>query len=107
VNVRSEAVNNGVEPRWIHDPGLAVASRAIAAALGGYALATVAPVLLSQAIALPRVHAALAGLLLSPVVYTAAIMWAFAARSAGRAWIGLMIPTMLCSALNAAMRLLG
>lgn len=105
--MRSEVASSQAVPRWIHNPRLGIASRAMAAVLGGYVLATVSSVSLSQLVTLPRVHAVLSGLLLSFVVYTGAIMWAFAARSVGRAWIGLLIPTMLCVALNAAMRLLG
>lgn len=70
-----------------------IASRVVAAALGGYALAA----LLSSALALllPRVSnasradAVLIASLLSFAVYTVAALWVFHARSASRAWAGL------------------
>lgn len=77
----------GAAWRW------SIASRVLAAALGGYALAA----LLSSALALllPRVSnasradAVLIASLLSFAVYTVAALWVFHARSASRAWAGL------------------
>ena len=72
----------------------------MAAALGGYALATT----LSTAIvalvasgfgAMARVDAVLVAMQLSFVVYAGAVMWAFAARSARGAWLGLAVPSFL------------
>lgn len=72
---------------------LAIASRVLAAVAGGYALA--AAIAASAATALPgqKAEAALIGIMLGFVAYTGAMIWAFAARSAWRAWIGLMLPT--------------
>lgn len=67
----------------------AVASRALAAAVGGYLLASVLPVPLAALWPMARVDAALAAMAASFAVYTAAVMWAFAARSASVAWAGL------------------
>ena len=39
-----------------------------------------------------RAEAALFGMLLSFVIYTMAVMWVFAVRSAWRAWLGLLLP---------------
>lgn len=63
-------------------------SRIVAALFGGYALAALASV---AALALPMgtVEAVLAGMQASFVVYAAAAIWVFAARSASRAWLGL------------------
>ncbi|WP_219212109.1 DUF3649 domain-containing protein [Variovorax boronicumulans] len=81
-----------------------VLSRCLAAAVGGYALATT----LSTAIvalvesgfgAMARVDAVLVAMQLSFVVYTGAVMWAFAARSARSAWLGLALPTLLSALL--------
>ncbi len=65
-------------------------SRIVAAILGGYALAAVTSV---AAVALPiaRSEAVFTGLLLSFIVYTAVVIWVFAARSALLAWAGLVL----------------
>ncbi|KQO19545.1 DUF3649 domain-containing protein [Acidovorax sp. Leaf78] len=76
-----------------------VASRALAAALGGYALASLFTAVL--ALGLPRVSdtsrasALLTATQLSFAVYAAAVIWAFSARSALRAWMGLAVPSAL------------
>lgn len=82
----------------IHRVGPLV-SRILAALLGGYALAALASV---AAIALPmsKVQGVLTGMLASFIVYTGAVIWVFAVRSAWRAWIGLLIaavPLLLAS----------
>ncbi|WP_244610040.1 DUF3649 domain-containing protein [Lampropedia puyangensis] len=64
-------------------------SRIVAALLGGYALAALTS-LAALALPLPRSEAALAGLLASFLVYATAAIWVFAARSAARAWLGLL-----------------
>lgn len=38
--------------------------------------------------------------LLSFAIYTGAVIWVFAARSATRAWVGVMIPAAVCAALS-------
>lgn len=74
---------------------LMVASRAIAGAFGGYALASLVTAVLSLALPLvtgaSRASALLTATLLSFAVYAVAVMWAFSARSALRAWVGLAI----------------
>lgn len=78
-----------------------LASRCVAAALGGYALASTLPVALVALVALvapatlARADAALVALQLSFVVYTGAVVWAFAARSAALAWAALVLATLL------------
>ena len=76
-------------------PGWAVLSRVLAAILGGYLLtATLIAVL---AISLPgsRAEAVLTSMLLSFLIYAAAVMWVFACRSAGRAWAGMLLPSLV------------
>lgn len=74
-----------------------VFSRCVAAVLGGYTLANA----LSVAIVaigfngLARSDAVLLAMQLSFVVYACAVMWAFAARSACAAWVGLGLPALL------------
>ena len=67
-----------------------VASRIVAAVGGGYALAALLSV---AAVALPvsKPQSVLTGMLLSFLVHAAAVIWAFAARSATRAWAGLLL----------------
>jgi hypothetical protein len=72
---------------------LAVLSRVAAAAFGGYALATALSILLSYVLPMPKAQAVLTGVLISFVVYTIAIIWVFAVRTAARAWYGLTIST--------------
>ncbi|PTU76156.1 DUF3649 domain-containing protein [Pseudomonas mangrovi] len=69
-----------------------VASRTLAAALGGYALANSLPVALLAMLPMSAADAALSAIQLSFLVYLGAILWAFAARSAWHAWLGLLLP---------------
>ena len=73
---------------------LGVASRAVAAIGGGYALSALAATV--SAIYFPgtRAEAAIFGMLMSFVIYTLAVMWVFAVRSAWRAWQGLLLPAL-------------
>jgi hypothetical protein len=72
-----------------------VASRCLAATLGGYLLASMASVSIALLAPLPRVDATLTGLLLSFVFYVLAFIWCFACRSAWRAWWGVLLPSVL------------
>lgn len=74
-----------------------VLSRCVAAVIGGYALATtlaVAFVAVGFGSA-TRSDAVLIAMQLSFLVYTGAVMWAFAARSARSAWKGLGLLVLL------------
>lgn len=72
-----------------------IASRTVAAVLGGHVLAqalSIAAVALASGVwQMARADAALAAMQLSFVPWTCAVMWAFAARSARRAWTGLAL----------------
>lgn len=72
-----------------------VASRVLAAAVGGYALASVLTILTSLLwpMALPK--AVLASSMLSFVWYSLAIIWVFSVHSLKRAWLGILIPTVV------------
>lgn len=75
-------------------------SRCVAAVLGGYALANALSVAMAAIVAIgfngmARSDAVLLAMQLSFVVYTGAVMWAFAARSAWSAWVGLGLPALL------------
>lgn len=81
-----------------------VLSRTAAAVLGGYALANLGGVALASAWPMARAEATMAALLLSFALYAAAVVWAFAARSAWRAWLGLALPAALCGLAVVALR---
>lgn len=78
-----------------HRPARATASageiavRAVAAVLGGYGVAFAATAMLALVLPLPPADAVTVATLLSFVIYIAAALWAFAARTAVRAWLGL------------------
>jgi hypothetical protein len=66
--------------------GLAIASRALAALLGGYALASAFAAFFSLALPIHRSEAVIASSMASFAVYVAAAIFVFSARSATRAW---------------------
>jgi len=72
-------------------------SRTLAAVLGGYALAHTLSVAVVAAWSSNRADATLAAMQLSFLVFVAAVLWAFAARSLRRVWIGLLLPTALAA----------
>lgn len=69
---------------------LPLVSRIVAALFGGYALAALFSV---AALVLPmeKTQAVFTGMLGSFIVYTLAVIWVFAVRSATRAWVGLLV----------------
>lgn len=98
------ATASHVSPRARRSGGVrhrvAVAARAVAAILGGYALAgffTTTVALLARA---PREEAAYLGAVPSFLVFAGAILWSFAARTVLRAWLGLALPTLALAALT-------
>jgi hypothetical protein len=74
---------------------LGVASRAVAAIAGGYGVAALSAAVLAlclpAAFDMARSEATLTGTLASFLVFVAAVMWVFAARTAVRAWTGLAV----------------
>ncbi|MDO8304206.1 DUF3649 domain-containing protein [Herminiimonas sp.] len=74
---------------------LGVASRAVAAIVGAYAMAAASTAVLSLALPMPRVDAVMTATLLSFIVYTCAVIWVFAARDALHAWLGIGVPTVV------------
>ncbi|MNK05228.1 hypothetical protein D3C87_231040 [compost metagenome] len=71
---------------------LGIASRAVAAILGGYGVTALTTALLAVILPMVRIDAVLTATLLSFTVYTCAVLWVFAASSAFRAWLGLVLP---------------
>ncbi|MGH9161663.1 MAG: DUF3649 domain-containing protein [Vicinamibacteraceae bacterium] len=72
--------------------------RIVAAAVGGYAFTSASTAALTVLMPLPKPDAVLVPTMFSFVFYVAAIVWAFAARSAWRAWLGLLAVTVPCAA---------
>jgi hypothetical protein len=64
--------------------------RAVAAIGGGYALASLVAMALALVLPLNRMDAVLTGMMVGLVVYAAASVWVFAARTALLAWIGMI-----------------
>jgi hypothetical protein len=88
---------NGPRPAW-----RGVLARLAAALVGGYAAANALALAVSALWPGPRADAVLAALLLCFAFHAAAVMWAFAARSARAAWAGLL----LVAALGATLAML-
>lgn len=87
--------------RWM------VTSRAVAAVAGGYVLAALSAALLAVILPLPRADATLTGTMLSFLVFACAVIWVFAARTATRAWVGLLLPSAALGLAVWLQRLLG
>ena len=68
-----------------------VLSRVLAAVVGGYAAANVVAVGLAQVLPMSRGDGVMTGILLTYLVYAAAVVWVFASRSARRAWLGILL----------------
>ncbi len=77
---------------------LSVASRTVAAVLGGYALSAASTAALAVTLPMPRAEAVVSATVFSFLVYSGAVIWAFATRSALRAWLGIAAPTVVCVA---------
>lgn len=88
-----KAVVLSARERW------AVASRALAAILGGYGVAALFTGALAMHLPGRRSEATLTAMMLSFAVYAGAVIWVFAARSAWQAWLGLAIPAAVLGAL--------
>ncbi|SAI68305.1 membrane protein [Bordetella ansorpii] len=77
----------------------AVASRAIAAIGGGYALASAAAACFAVWLPMSRVDAVLTAQMLAFVAYACAVIWVFATHSAWRAWVGVVLPAAIFAGL--------
>ncbi|WP_410211939.1 DUF3649 domain-containing protein [Aquirhabdus sp.] len=80
--------------RWM------VASRCIAAIVGGYAFTTAITVFLSLTLPGPRAEVVVFASLLSFVFYLLAVLWVFAAKTAWRAWLWLLVPTLVLATIS-------
>lgn len=70
----------------------AVASRALAALVGGYGLATAFTVALGRALELPKEEIVNTAALPAFLWYAGAAVWAFYASTSARAWLGIGLP---------------
>lgn len=77
-------------PRRPLPPWLGVLSRSVAAIFGGYALAAATSALLPLLWPSLRAQAVLSGMMLGILVCACTALWAFATRSATRAWLGVL-----------------
>ena len=82
---------------------LAVTSRCCAALFGGYLLATMGSICLSLLLPLPTAEAVLVGMMSSFLFFLGAIIWCFATHSAWRAWLGVLLPSVVLGAINGLM----
>ncbi len=80
-----------------------VASRCVAAAVGGFALTSAASVLMAWAIVrlgwAPRSSAVHAATLLSFAVWCAVVMWAFHTARLSWVWLNMALPSLVLGAL--------
>lgn len=83
---------------------LDVLSRTLAGVLAGYGMSALCAACLAVCLPGEKADAALTGTLVSFLVYTAAIIWAYAAASHWRAWVGVLVPAALFGALFLAFR---
>lgn len=74
-------------------------SRVCAAVLGGYALASLLSVALALASRAPREEAIAGATPLAFLAFAGAVLWAFSARSAARAWFGIGTPAVVLALL--------
>jgi len=77
---------------------LAVTSRILAALFGGYLVAALTSVCVSQWMPMARADAVITGMLLSFLAYLVVVLWCFACRTAWQAWIGVLLPGALLGA---------
>jgi hypothetical protein len=78
----------------------ALLARVATAIFGGYALSTACIVFLGGALPLPRAQAVLAGSLAAFAIYTAAIVWTFAAVDLRRVWLAMGVASVVLMALG-------
>lgn len=74
-------------------PALPIVSRTLAAIFGGYLLATSVIVVCGALSPAAPAGAVMASSLASFAIYTGAVVWVFAARSARAAWFGVLAPS--------------
>lgn len=89
--------------RFFAHPGWGVFSRSMAAIFGGYGLAALTSVFCAVVLPGARGQTVLTGMLLGIVVAACAALWAFATRTALRAWVGMALPAAVMAVIAGAM----
>ncbi|WP_036187996.1 hypothetical protein [Marinimicrobium agarilyticum] len=84
--------------------GWRLASLIGAALVGGYALATAVSFFLGQLLPVGRSEATLIGHLLGFTFYAVAILWVFAVRRPGKAWLYLSVASIVFSVAGMGLR---
>lgn len=84
-----------------------VASRICAALFGGYIAASACSMLLARVMPLSKAGATAMGILSTPILYLAAILWAFSAPSPSRAWLVLGVVALIAGGLAWGLILVG
>lgn len=77
--------------------GLSVLSRSIAAIVGGYVLSNLLAVLISYLLPMQTADSVLLSLQLSFLFYSIVIIFVFSTKTAGKAWLGLLIACAMSS----------
>ena len=98
------------QPSVLRSRRLSIASRMIAAIFGGYAVTALETLALSLTlpfIGVGRAEAVFATTMVSFLIYAAVIMAVFHARSALRAWIGIVVAMLVCGAVVGAAKAFG
>lgn len=89
MNCQKEILMNRTSPAW-----LSISSRCAAGLVGGYVFTYALTAFLARLmswLSMPAQDAVIVASLPAFAVYTAAIIWAFASRSAWRAWAGVAV----------------
>ncbi|SFM13321.1 hypothetical protein [Pelosinus propionicus] len=76
--------------------------RILAAVFGGYALTSSIMAVLVVLLPWEKADVLFFSVLFPPIIYTAALIWAFAAPTAQRAWRNLLVITLFCGILALA-----
>ena len=77
--------------------GLSVLSRTIAAIIGGYVFSNLLAVLTSYLLPMQTADSVLLSLQLSFLFYSIVIIFVFSTKTAGKAWLGLLIACAMSS----------
>jgi hypothetical protein len=91
----SDTKRGEVSLRW----RLAVASRVLAAAVGGYLVAALFSVCLAQWLPFTRAESVVLAMTVSFLAWLLVALWCFACRSAWTAWLGVLMPAAAFGAL--------
>ena len=78
---------------------LAVTSRILAALFGGYLIAALTSITITQWVPMSRADAVVTGMMSSFLAYLLVVIWCFACRTAWRAWAGIVLPAAILAAL--------